>query len=130
MEALHAFVEGADQDELTMRVRLRSGAHLLTDDTYGVLSHEVHRRIGFSDPGIDDHRNELLWSPERPTLIHAELQLLQGSRVVDEITSYTALRSIGAQREKLVLNGRYYNLRLVLDQGYWPDTLMTAPSGS
>jgi beta-galactosidase/beta-glucuronidase len=127
--ALHACVEGANADELKMRVRLRCGAQLLAEDTYGVLSHEVHRRIGFSDPGIDDHRNELLWSPERPTLIHAELELLQGSRVVDEITSYTALRSIATQREKLVLNGRYYNLRLVLDQGYWPDTLMTAPSG-
>jgi beta-galactosidase/beta-glucuronidase len=127
--ALHAFVEGSNADELALRVRLRCGSQLLAQDSYGVLSHEVHRRIGLSDPGIDDHRNELLWSPERPTLIHAELQLLQGSRVVDEITSYTALRSIGAQREKLVLNGRYYNLRLVLDQGYWPDTLMTAPSG-
>jgi beta-galactosidase/beta-glucuronidase len=127
--ALHAFVEGANADELTLHVRLRCGSHVLAEDTYGVLSHEVHRRIGFSDPGIDDHRNELLWSPERPTLIHAELKLLQGSRVVDEIESYTALRSIGTQREKLVLNGRYYNMRLVLDQGYWPDTLMTAPSG-
>jgi beta-galactosidase/beta-glucuronidase len=127
--ALHAVVEGANADELALRVRLICDSQVLAEDTYGVLSHEVHRRIGFSDPGIDDHRNELLWSPERPTLIHAELQLLQGSRVVDEVRSYTALRSIGAQREKLVLNGRYYNLRLVLDQGYWPDTLMTAPSG-
>jgi beta-galactosidase/beta-glucuronidase len=127
--ALHAVIEGANADELALRVRLRNGSHVLAQDTYGVLSHEVHRRIGFSDPGIDDHRNELLWSPEQPTLIHADLALMQGSRVLDEITSYTALRSIATQREKLVLNGRYYNLRMVLDQGYWPDTLMTAPSG-
>ncbi len=127
--ALHAVIEGSNADELALRVRLRNGTHVLAQDTYGVLSHEVHRRIGFSDPGIDDHRNELLWSPEQPTLIHADLALMQGSRVLDEITSYTALRSIAAQREKLVLNGRYYNLRMVLDQGYWPDTLMTAPSG-
>ena len=81
-----------------------------------------------SDPGVDDFRNELLWSPERPTLIEADLQLKQNGVVVDELSSYTALRSISAQREKILLNGRSYALRLVLDQGYWPDTLMTAPS--
>ena len=36
----------------------------------------MHRRIALSDPGIDDYRNELLWSPESPTLIDAELELL------------------------------------------------------
>ena len=39
----------------------------------------VHRRIALSDPGIDDSRNELLWSPHSPTLIHAELELLGAS---------------------------------------------------
>jgi hypothetical protein len=42
--------------------------------------------------------------------------------------SFTALRSIAVQREKVLLNGRPYGMRLVLDQGYWPDTLMTPPS--
>ena len=41
--------------------------------------------------------------------------------------SYTALRSIGVQGDKFVLNGRPYQLRLVLDQGYWPETGLTAP---
>ena len=41
--------------------------------------------------------------------------------------SYTALRSIGAQGDKFVLNGRPYQLRMVLDQGYWPETGLTAP---
>jgi hypothetical protein len=47
--------------------------------------------------------------------------------VVDRAVSYTALRSFGVQRDRLMLNGRHYQLRLVLDQGYWPDSLMTAP---
>src|SRR5690606_28428320 len=61
--------------------------------------------------------------------LDVDLTLYDGTRVIDEVKSYTALRSIGAQRERLVLNGRHYNLRLVLDQGYWPDTLLTPPSG-
>jgi beta-galactosidase/beta-glucuronidase len=126
---MHVFLGGEDGDDTFLRIRLLHGDQLLADDTCRVLNREVHRKLGLSDPGIDDYRNDLLWSPERPTLLDIELTVLQGSRVIDEAVSYTALRSIGTQREKLVLNGRHYDLRLVLDQGYWPDTLMTPPSG-
>ena len=39
----------------------------------------------------------------------------------------TALRSVAINRDRFMLNGRAYALRLVLDQGYWPDTLLTPP---
>ncbi len=126
--AMHALIAGAVADDLHVAVRLCCGSQVLADDVYRVASHEVHRRIGLSDPGIDDYRNELLWSPERPTLIEAEVRLLRGAEVIDKIASYTALRSISTQRERLLLNGRPLNMRMVLDQGYWRDTLMTPPS--
>jgi hypothetical protein len=81
-----------------------------------------------SDPGIDDFRNELLWSPERPTLLDATVRMFRGDELVDELTSYTALRSVNILRDRFMLNGRPYVLRMVLDQGYWPDTLLAAPS--
>ena len=126
--AFSALVAGAVADDLRIAIRLTCGARILADDSYGVIGGEVHRRMSLSDPGIDDYRNELLWSPERPTLIDATIQLLRGSEVLDEVQSYTALRSIAVQREKVMLNGRPYTMRLVLDQGYWPDTFMSAPS--
>jgi beta-galactosidase/beta-glucuronidase len=127
--AFDAYVAGAHPDDTYVSVRLRCGNQGLADDSYHVIGGEVHRRIGLSDPGIDDFRNELLWSPERPTLIDAEVTLLCEGKIMDEVRSYTALRSVGVQRERILLNGRPYTLRLALDQGYWPDTLMTAPSG-
>jgi beta-galactosidase/beta-glucuronidase len=126
--AMHAFIGGTERQDLRLSVLLRAGDQVLAHDSYQVVSHEVNRRIGLSDPGIDDYRNELLWSPERPTLIDVELQLLRGNEVIDSVKSYTALRSIASQRERLMLNGRPITMRMVLDQGYWPDTLMTAPS--
>ena len=126
--ALHALMGGSIADDLRLSLTLRVGANVLASDEYGVVHQEVHRRVALSDPGVDDYRNELLWSPERPTLIEADLRLMRNGSVVDEVSSYTALRSISTQREKILLNGRSYALRLVLDQGYWPDTLMTAPS--
>jgi beta-galactosidase/beta-glucuronidase len=126
--SLSAFTGGTPRDDLRLAVRLSVGDRVLAEDTYAVVGGEVHRRIGLSDPGIDDYRNELLWSPEKPTLIEAHVRLLRGDEVVDRLRSYTALRSIGVQREKILLNGRPYALRLVLDQGYWPDSLLSAPS--
>ena len=126
--AFHAFIEGCRSDDAFVAVRLTCGNHVLADDSYHVIGGEVHRRIALSDPGIDDYRNEMLWSPERPTLIDAEVRLVCDGKIIDTVKSYTALRSIGMQRERILLNGRPYTLRLVLDQGYWPDTLMTAPS--
>jgi beta-galactosidase/beta-glucuronidase len=126
--ALSAFMAGQTSADLRVSVRLGCGGRILADDSYAVMGDEVHRRLGLSDPGIDDYRNELLWSPERPTLIDAHIELLQDGVVIDEVASYTALRSIAVQRERILLNGRPYNMRLVLDQGYWPDGLMTAPS--
>jgi beta-galactosidase/beta-glucuronidase len=126
--ACNAFTAGLQRDDLRLAIKLSCGSRVLADDVYAVVGNEVHRRIGLSDPGIDDYRNELLWCPERPTLIDAEIKLLCDGEVLDEVKSYTALRTIGVQREKILLNGRPYNMRLVLDQGYWPESLMTAPS--
>lgn len=69
-----------------------------------------------------------MWSPLKPTLIQARLQLIDADgTVIDTVRSYTALRSIAVQGDKLVLNRRPYPLRLILDQGYWPDSGQTSP---
>lgn len=121
-------LEGERRDSLRMTVKLNFRDQLIADDTYTVIAGEVHRRIALSDPGIDDYRNELLWTPSSPNLIDVEIKLWSGrGELLDQVKSYTALRSIGVQGDKFILNGRPYPLRMVLDQGYWPDTGITAP---
>ena len=123
-----AWLEGERREGLRLNLKLYANDTVLADDTYMVVAGEVHRRVALSDPGIDDYRNELLWSPATPTIIHAELKLWGGrGELIDSVRSYTALRSIGAQGDKFVLNGRPYQLRMVLDQGYWPESGLTAP---
>ena len=126
--AFHAYIDGPRADDSVVSLRLYCGERTLIDDEYRIVHGEVHRKLGLSDPGIDDFRNEMLWSPERPTLLQAEIELRLDGEVVDSLRSYTALRSFSVQRDRLMLNGRHYQLRLVLDQGYWPESLMTAPS--
>lgn len=69
-----------------------------------------------------------LWSPEHPHLYDLEIQLLDGEKVIDQISSYTGLRSIAIEGRAILLNGQRLFQRLVLDQGYYPDGIMTAPS--
>ncbi len=126
---LEARLDGAARKGLRLRVKLSAHNTVLADDTYTVVGGEVHRQIALSDPGIDDYRNELLWSHIQPTLIRAELQLWgERGELIDEVMSYTAIRQISLQGDRFVINGRPTQLRLVLDQGYWPDTGVTPPN--
>jgi len=121
-------LEGQRGADTRLGVRLRSGSTLLADDSYQVVAGEVHRAIALSDPGIDDSRNELLWSPHAPTLIEVQLELRSESGdLLDRVQSYVGLRSATAQGDRFLLNGRPYLLRMVLDQGYWPEGGLTAP---
>ncbi|MES1177224.1 MAG: sugar-binding domain-containing protein [Myxococcales bacterium] len=129
--AVDATVEGALDQKLFLSVCLKALGLVLANDQYLIVAGEVHRRIALSDPGVDDFRNELLWSPERPTIIEAEVELLDAEgRVLDRIESYTALRSLAVSGDRFLLNGRPYPLKLVLDQGYWDKTGMTPPDDS
>ncbi len=111
-----------------LSVRLVAQGQLLANDSYSVVAGEVHRRIALSDPGIDDYRNTLLWSPSSPTLIEAELALRdENGDLLDSVQSYTALRAVGTQGDRFLLNGRPLPLHLVLDQGYWLKSGLTAP---
>jgi hypothetical protein len=109
-------------------VKLNCHGQTIAADTYLVVSGEVHRGIALSDPGIDDSRNELLWSPDVPTLVDVQLELWgERGELIDRVSSYLALRSAAVQGDRFVLNNRPYILRMVLDQGYWPDSGLTAP---
>ncbi len=121
-------VSGALREPLRLGLRLSAGDTLLASDAYEVIAGEVIRHISLSDPGIDDYRNTFLWSPSCPTLIDAEIRLW-GSRgeLLDTVRSYTAMREVTVQGDRFTLNGRVLPLRLVLDQGYWPESGTTAP---
>ncbi|GHD54431.1 glycoside hydrolase family 2 protein [Streptomyces galbus] len=69
------------------------------------------------------------WAPEDPHLYGLRLEVLDaGGAVVDAADSYAGLRSVAVRGKRVLINGRPVFQRLVLDQGYWPESLMTAPS--
>ena len=70
-----------------------------------------------------------LWSPADPFLYGLEIELHDAAgTVTDAVSSYTGLRGVAVDGDAVLINGEHVFQRLVLDQGYWPESLMTAPS--
>ncbi len=63
------------------------------------------------------------WSPENPNLF--DIQLTVGD---DTVGSYFGMRKVSAANGMIYLNDHPYYQKLVLDQGYWPEGLLTAPT--
>src|SRR5262245_23354840 len=78
--------------------------------------------------------NGHLWTPEDPYLYDLKVRLVSPSgKVVDEVSSYAGLRTVGTVRDsrgrpRIALNGKITFLHGPLDQGYWPDGIYTAPT--
>lgn len=70
-----------------------------------------------------------LWEPGAPRLYDLELELADpAGRKVDTIRSYFGLRTVTLGKRAILLNHKPVFQRLVLDQGFYPDGIYTAPS--
>lgn len=103
-------IDGKDYDFGSCRVVCREG--------YG------RAVIGFED--FDLRREQLFWAPEHPRLI--DVSVTVKGETADKVTGYFGMRSIGRAGDTLLLNGNPYFQRLVLDQGYWTESILTPPS--
>lgn len=114
---LLARVEGAG--ELVARL-MDGGAEVSRASTFVRGEKDVELSLPVDEPR--------LWSPEDPHLYGLEVSF--GG---DRVRSYCAFRTVEARPDargvpRVHLNGRPVFLRGVLEQGYWPDGLMTPPS--
>lgn len=69
-----------------------------------------------------------LWSPESPFLYDLVYKVVKDGKTIDEVKSYAGMRKVHVANGYFYLNNKPYYQRLVLDQGYYPDGIWTAPS--
>lgn len=112
-------VAGA-QDGLDFHYRVKSEGRVIA-----VGSSPVRGKYAAAGTWIREPR---LWSLEQPHLYDVELELKKGEAVVDHVDSYFGIRKVAVEKGRVTLNGRPVYLKLVLDQGYWPESLLTPPS--
>ncbi|MCI5718723.1 MAG: beta-glucuronidase [Alistipes sp.] len=74
-------------------------------------------------------KNPKLWSPESPFLYDVvyEVKDAEGT-TLDKVDAYVGMRKVHIDGNKIYLNNKPYYQRLVLDQGFYPDGVWTAPS--
>jgi len=73
-------------------------------------------------------KEKLLWGPGEPNLYDLKLFLKSGDEIADEVDSYFGLRTISFDGKKCLINGKPVFQRLILDQGFYPDGIYTAPT--
>ena len=74
------------------------------------------------------HNEGWLWTPEHPNLFTVNFETTAPNAVTDKVSSYFGMRKIHTANGMAYLNNRPYYQKLVLNQGYWPEGLLTAPS--
>jgi beta-galactosidase/beta-glucuronidase len=119
-------------EQAVMRKRRGQTIRARLLDLHGLVSEsQVSVQHGFA-PILElpiEESNRRLWQPEDPYLYQLSIELLDADGVVlDQVESYAGMRSVTVKGKEILINGRRVFQRLVLDQGYYPDGIMTAPS--
>ena len=109
---------------LTVRARLlEAGTDVVTTEMPADVDFTARLRLEIP------RERRRLWSIEDPFCYDLELEIVDSAgAVIDQVTSYAGLRSVTIDGKAVLLNGKPVFQRLVLDQGYYPDGIMTAPS--
>ncbi|WP_068618274.1 glycoside hydrolase family 2 protein [Paenibacillus tuaregi] len=125
--ALQAFIQGPlSEGKIQLKSVIRFAGELVSEDIFSVSGNNEFRRIRLQD--FNDHHLGRWWSPEKPNLYDIELTLLVNGQAVDTASSYFGMRKISVEDGVVLLNNRPYYMKLVLDQGYFPEGILTAPS--
>ena len=69
-----------------------------------------------------------IWQPGSPYLYDLRVRVLKEGAAVDTVDTYFGMRKVEVKEGKVYLNNNPLYQRLILDQGYWPDSLITPPS--
>lgn len=85
--------------------------------------------IGLDQTGLQawNFQEDLAWTPENPRLFDAKITVYGENGITDCVDTYFGMRKVGIENGRFMLNNREYYQKLVLDQGYWEQSLLTAP---
>ncbi len=105
---------------MKLRIRVLEGSKL-------VAQQEI--AAGDNIPCSVNLKNPKTWSPESPFLYDIIYQVVdRQNAVTDEVKGYAGMRKVHIEGDKLYLNNQPVYLRFVLDQGFYPDGIWTAPT--
>ncbi|MBB5640599.1 glycoside hydrolase family 2 protein [Cryobacterium roopkundense] len=114
---------------VTVQVELSVAGEILARQSFLTREPRSQATIQIAGQANGQSYETLLWSPENPQLIDAHVSIIaEDGTILDESFSYFGLRSVGVAGGRFLLNDRPYFVRSVLEQGYWPQSHLAAPS--
>lgn len=122
-------IKGFD-DTTSLDVIVLFKNEVISEDTFKVKGNFVKKSINLFDNKIfrtNAHNSGWTWTPENPNLFDVKLILKKDEVIEDQVESYFGMRKVHTENGMFFLNNRPYYQKLVLDQGYWPKGLLTAP---
>ena len=111
---------GRGQGDLELHAAVNSGAQPVATG-----SGRVRGSVAVAGAAVAEPR---LWSPGSPNLYDVTFELRRGTAVIDRVSSYFGFRSVGVERGRVTLNDGRTFLKMVLDQGFWPESVLTPPT--
>lgn len=118
--------------DATQKIRVRISFHgtELVNDVIDIKNHRAERSFWIDQRTTMDwnHQESMVWTPENPVLFDLEYTLMANGLECDHVTSYGALRKVEVVNGQFMLNNTPYYQKMLLDQGYWRQSLMTAPT--
>lgn len=120
-------VDGVPQDGARVRVTVTHDSETIAEGTVRAVGAAANVRLVIPRQLNGQQYEELLWTPDRPTLLPVSIALeAADGTTLDRIASYAGLRSVAVSREAFLLNDRPTTVRAVLAQNYWPETHLAA----
>jgi len=109
------------QAGLTLHVTVKSGESVVAAGAGSLSDRKYVDAAAFV-------RNPRLWTLERPHLYDVIFELKKDGKTLDTVHSYFGFREVSIENGRFCLNHRPVYLKFLLDQGYWPESLLTPPS--
>ena len=117
----------APRTEATVNVVLTFEDERLGEVSVSANARTISGRFPLTGLQEANKARDLLWYPNRPNLLGAEIRVTANG-ATDLVHSYVGARTIEVTPTKILINGNSIFLKLVLQQGYWPETQLAAPS--
>ncbi|MEI6604135.1 MAG: sugar-binding domain-containing protein [Verrucomicrobiota bacterium] len=115
---INAKLNGADKELILKAEAFIDGESVGSDTAAGPWQNTL----------VVNLKTKKLWAPATPFLYDLKLSLYSGKTKLDELTSYFGLRSVAIDGRRILINGKPVFQRLILDQGFYPEGLWTAPT--
>ena len=121
----YCFSEPLLEKEYKIQTEILYNEQLINKFSYEIKNQQHKRTVKVENANA----KMKLWKPANPNLYDINFKIInEKNEIVDEVDSYFGMRKISIEDDKILLNNQPFYQKLILDQGYWPDSITTPPS--